>query len=163
VTLNQLRHYTYRNPVTLIIGGILVLFMSRLTLFKEPSKSVAPSIPKVMVQNLLANPIVTRAHLNGHTIEARRLVLKAKASGRILSLLVPKGKKVDGGQGLILIDPEDRPARLTEAKAKLNQRSLELAASRKLEAKAVKSQNALAASTADYESAKSALARIGAH
>jgi len=160
VTLKQLRHYTYRNPITLIVGGILVLFLGRLALFKEPLKPVVPSIPKVMVQNLVAKPIVIRVHLNGHTIEARRVVLKAKASGRILSLLVPKGKKVNGGQDLVLIAPEDRLARLAEAKAKLNQRSLELAASTKLEAKAVKSQNALAASTADYESAKSALARI---
>jgi multidrug efflux system membrane fusion protein len=49
---------------------------------------------------------------------------------------------------------------LEEARAKFHQRALEFQANTKLEAKAVKSQNALAASTAEYESAKSALANI---
>lgn len=104
--------------------------------------------------------IVTSIQLNGHTAEARRVTLKAKTGGRILTLLARKGQKVDRAQDLILIDPEDRPARLLEAKAKLRQRFLEFKANTKLEAKAVKSQNALAASAADYESAKSSLAII---
>lgn len=160
MSLSRFRHYIYRNPVTVIIGVILALFLSRLTLFQISPKPAGPSIPKVMIQNLAAKPVVTSIQLNGHTAEARYVTLKAKVGGRILSLLATKGIKVEPGQDLIVIDPEDRPARLIEAKAKLNQRSLELMASKKLEAKAIKSQNALAASTADYESAKSALARI---
>jgi multidrug efflux system membrane fusion protein len=107
-----------------------------------------------------AKPVISSIQLNGQTAEARRVTLKAKTTGRILSLLITKGEKVEAGQDLILFDPEDRPARLAEAKAKLHQRSLEFQANTKLEAKAVKSQNALAASTAEYESAKSALAQI---
>jgi len=107
-----------------------------------------------------AQSIVTSIQLNGHTAEARRVTLKAKTAGRILSLLAVKGQKVNSGQDLICIDAEDRPARLEEAKSKLNQRSLEYKADTKLEAKAFKAQNALAASKADYDSAKSLLATI---
>lgn len=160
MNLTRFRHYIYRNPLTIIIGVLVVLFFSRSTLFQAPPKPTAPSIPKVMVKNMAAKPVVTSIQLNGHTAEARRVTLKAKTSGRILSLLARKGQRVDAGQDLILIDPEDRPARLAEAKAKFYHRSLEFAANTKLKEKQVKSQNALAACTADYECAKSSLAHI---
>lgn len=109
---------------------------------------------------MTAQPIVTSIRLNGHTAEARRVTLKAKTAGRILSLLAIKGQHVNAGQDLIHIDAENRPFRLEEAKSKLNQRSLEYKAGTKLEAKAFKAQNALAASKADYDGAKSLLATI---
>ena len=77
-----------------------------------------------------------------------------------MSVVATKGQQVDEGQDIVLIDPEDRPSRLLEAEARMNQRSLEFKANTKLEAKAVKSQNALAASTTDFESAKSSLVAI---
>jgi multidrug efflux system membrane fusion protein len=160
VNLVRFRHYIYRNPVTVIVGIVLILLVSRSALFRPSPQPIVPSLPKVMIKHMTAISVPTSIQLNGHTAEARRVTLKAKTSGRILSLLAKKGEKVDAGQDLILIDPEDRPARLAEAKAKLHQRSLELAANTKLEAKAVKSQNALAACIADYESAKSSLALI---
>lgn len=160
MNLTRLRHYIYRNPFTVIIGMIALLFLSRANLFQPtPQPPIAP-IPKVTVRNMAAKPVVTCIHLNGHTAEARHVTLKAKTVGRILSLLATKGQKVETGQDLLLIDPEDRPARLGAAKARLRQRSLEFEANTKLEAKAVKSQNALAACIADYESAKSLLATI---
>lgn len=127
---------------------------------QAPPKPTAHPLPKVTVTDMTAKPVTSSIQLNGHTAEARRVILKAKKNGRILSLLLSKGENAEQGQDLILVDPEDLPARLAEAKARLNQRNLEFKASTKLEAKAVTSQNALAASTAEYESAKSALARI---
>ncbi|MCE3231104.1 MAG: Membrane-fusion proteinEfflux transporter, family, subunit [Alphaproteobacteria bacterium] len=160
MSLVRFRHYICRNPITIIVGVVLILLVSRSALFRPSPKPIVPSLPKVMIKHMTAISVPTSIQLNGHTAEARRVTLKAKTSGRILSLLAKKGEKVDAGQDLILIDPEDRPARLAEAKAKLHQRSLERAANTKLEAKAVKSQNALAACIADYESAKSSLALI---
>lgn len=158
--LNRFLQYIQRNPITVIIGIVTILFMIRSNLFHTTPKPIPPSLPKVSVTNLAAKPIVTSIQLNGHTAEARRVILKAKTAGRILSLKAIKGQKVDSGQDVILIDAEDRPARLEEARSKLNQRSLEFKADTKLEAKAFKAQNALAASKADYDSAKSLLASI---
>lgn len=160
VNLIQLRHYIHRNPITIIMGIIGILFLVRANLFPSAPKPIVPSIPKVRVKDMSAQFITTYIQLNGHTAEARCVTLKAKTAGRILSLLATKGQKVNAEQDLILIDPEDRPARLIEAKSKLQQRSLEYKAGTKLEAKALKAQNALAASKADYESAKSLLATI---
>jgi multidrug efflux system membrane fusion protein len=155
-----LRHYIYRNPLTIVIGVIIVLFFSRSTLFQSSLKPIFPSIPKVVVKPMAAKLMMTSMQLNGQTEEARRVTLRTKTGGRILSLLATKGQKVNAGEELVRIDPENRLVRLAEAKAKLHQRSLELAANTKLEAKAVKSQNALAACMADYEAAKSSLALI---
>lgn len=158
--LNRFLQYSYRNPITVIIGVVVVLFLIRSNLFHTAPKMVPPSLPKVSVSNLTAQSIVTSIQLNGHTAEARLVTLKAKTAGRILSLLATKGQKVDSGQDVILIDAEDRPARLEEARSKLNQRSLEYKADTKLEAKAFKAQNALAASKAAHDNAKSLLATI---
>jgi multidrug efflux system membrane fusion protein len=160
VKLIQIRQYITRNPLSIIIGVFVVLFIGRANLFHaEPAPIVTP-IPKVKVKEMKATPLVTSIQLNGHTLADRTVTLKAKTGGRILSLLVKKGQKVDTGQDIILIDAEDRPARLAEAKAKLEQRSLEFKADTKLEERAFKAQNALAASKADYEAAKSLLVAI---
>lgn len=158
--LHRFRHYLLRNPFTVIAGIVLILFLSRWVYIQTPPKPGVSALPQVTVKDMVATPVVTSMQLNGHTAEARRVVLKAKTGGRILSLLVKKGQKVETNQDLVLIDEEDRPARLREAKARLHQRFLEFKASTQLQAKAVKSQNALAASNADYENAKSLLATM---
>lgn len=160
VSVTRFKKYIQRNPITVVIAIFILLFLSRASFFQTPSKPPAIHLPKVTVTDMTAKPVISSIQLNGHTSEARRVTLKAKTGGRILTLLTTKGEQVEAGQDLILLDPEDRPARLAEAKARFNQRSLEFQANTKLEAKAVKSQNALAASTAEYESAKSSLASI---
>jgi len=160
MNLTHLKQYTKRNPLMVVIGIIVILFLSRMAFFQKSLPPTITHLPKVAVTDMTAQPVITTIELNGHTAEARRVTLKAKTSGRILSILIAKGERVDAGQDLVLLDPEDRPARLAEAKAKLHQRSLEFQADTKLQAKAVKSQNALAASSAEYEHAKSSLAQI---
>jgi multidrug efflux system membrane fusion protein len=160
VKFTLLRQYIKRNPFMAIFGIIVILFLSRTSLWQASPKSITHHLPCVVVNDMTANSVVTNLQLNGHSSEARRVILKAKTGGRILSLVAAKGQQVEKGQDLILIDQEDRPARLLEAKARMNQRSLEFKADTKLEAKAIKSQNTLAASMADYESAKSALSAI---
>jgi multidrug efflux system membrane fusion protein len=160
VNLLQFRQYTKRNPFIVIFGILAILFFVRMSFFEKPPKPAVASLPKVTITDMTAKPVITSIHLNGHTAEARQVVLKAKTGGRVQSLLAIKGQKVNSSQDLLILDPEDRPARLEEARAKLHQRTLEFKANTKLEAKAVASHNALAASTAEYESAKSALANI---
>ena len=158
--LIKIRHYITRNPLSIIIGIFVVLFIARANIFHDEPAPTVPPIPKVAVMEMKAMPLVTSIQLNGHTLADRTVILKAKTGGRILSLLVKKGHKVETGQDIVLIDAEDRPARLEEAKAKVYQRSLEFKADTKLEEKAFKAQNALAASKADYEAAKSLLVAI---
>jgi multidrug efflux system membrane fusion protein len=160
VKLSRFLQYIRRNPITIIIGVGAMLFLIRSNLFYTAPRPIPSFLPKVSVLNLTAQPIVTSIQLNGHTAEARCITLKAKTPGRILSLSATKGQKLASGQDVILIDPETRPTRLEEARSKLNQRSLEYEAGTKLEAKAFKAQNALAANKADYDNARSLLATI---
>lgn len=156
----QFRQYIRRNPLTAIIGIGVVFILVRLNMSHPSPQSETAPLPKVSVTSLKAEPLMVRLHLNGHTAEARRVTLKAKTVGRVLSILVKKGQIVEAGQDLILIDPEDRHIRLAEAQSKLHQRELEYKAGTKLEARAFKAQNSLAASKAEFDAAKSALAAI---
>lgn len=156
----KFRQYVKRNPITVVIGIVAILFFSRMGFWQKPPKPCPQPIPHVVVKDMTAQQVVTNLQLNGHSNEARRVTLKAKTGGRINTLVVEKGQPVKKDQDLILLDPEDRPARLQEAQARLNQRTLEYNADKKLEAKNIRSQNTLAASSAEFESAKSALAAI---
>ncbi|MBM3468319.1 MAG: efflux RND transporter periplasmic adaptor subunit [Alphaproteobacteria bacterium] len=156
----QLRQYIKRNPITIVMGLGIFLFLLRSNIFHTDPKPPPAALPKVTIKEMTAETITTSIQLNGHTAEARRVTLKVKTPGRILSVPITKGQKVEPGQDLIIIDAEDRPARLEEARSRLNQRALEFQAGTKLEAKAFKAQNALAANKAELDSAKSSLAVI---
>lgn len=158
--LTKLRRYISRNPFTVLLGIGILIFIIRAHLVQEPLKPAPAPLPKVTVKEKEAKPLVINIHLNGHTAEARQVTLKAKTWGRIIGVPAIKGQHVEAGQDLILIDAEDRPARLEEAKSKVHQRELEFQAGTKLEAKAFKAQNAQAASKAELNGAKSLLITI---
>lgn len=156
----QIRQYATRNPLMVIIGILCLLFLWRLGASHAPHKPLQPSLPKVAVEEMTAQPLIRTLSLNGQTKEARRVVLKAKTAGRVSSLLARKGEIVKAGRDLIQIDAEDRPARLEEAKSKFLQRELEYNAGVKLESKGVKAGNELARNKAEFDAAKSLLATI---
>lgn len=155
-----IRQYVARNPLMIIIGILCLLFLWRLGIPHAPQKPLQPSLPKVVVEEMVAQPLTRTLSLNGHTKEVRRVILKAKTAGRVLSLLMTKGEIVKVGQDLIQIDAEDRPARLEEAKSKFLQRELEYNAGVKLESKGVKAGNELAGNKAELDAAKSLLSKI---
>ena len=83
----------------------------------------------------------------------------AETHGRIVELAIQRGVAVAEGDPLVRLAPEDRPARLAEAKALLEQRRIEHQAAEKLAEKGFRAGTQLAASLADLQSAEAAVER----
>jgi multidrug efflux system membrane fusion protein len=80
-------------------------------------------------------------------------------------LAIQRGVAVAEGDPLVRLAPEDRPARLAEAKALLEQRRIEHQAAEKLAEKGFRAGTQLAASLADLQSAERSIwkTRSSAH
>jgi multidrug efflux system membrane fusion protein len=90
----------------------------------------------------------------GQTKPDKRITVRAEAEGRIVELPVEKGDTVRTGTLLARIDPQDKPARLKEAEARLAQRRAELDAAEKLSEKGFRARTQLARAQAEYEQAE---------
>ena len=92
--------------------------------------------------------------VQGHTQADRTVTLRAETEGRIADLPVNKGDRVAAGDLVAAIDPRDKPAKLKEAEALLEQRRLERQAAQSLSDKGYRARTQLAESKAQYEEAE---------
>ncbi len=88
--------------------------------------------------------------LRGHTEAIRKVDVKAETYGRVIELKVEKGDRVEKGAVLARLSPEDRPARLAEAKALRDQRKIEYQASDRLSKKGYRAETQLAGAKAAH-------------
>ena len=121
--------------------------------------SLAETVPTVRVRRQSAEPHTLEVILRGRTEAMRKVDVKAETHGRIVELAVAKGDRVEAGDAIARLSPEDRPARLIEATALREQRRLEYEASRSLSKKGYRAETQLAASKAALEAAKAAVTR----
>ncbi len=121
--------------------------------------SAASEVPLVRVRRQTAELHVTNAILRGRTEALRSVDVKAETHGRVVELAVERGDRVEQGQALARLAPEDRPAKLNEAKALLAQRRIEFEASRRLSEKGFRAETQLAGSKADLRAAEAAVSR----
>jgi multidrug efflux system membrane fusion protein len=117
------------------------------------------TLPQVRVRRQSAVPYRTAVVLRGRTEALRKVEARAETHGRVIELAVERGMVVAEGDVLVRLAPEDRPARLAEAKALLEQRRIEHQAAEKLSAKGFRADTQLAASLAELESAQAAVER----
>jgi multidrug efflux system membrane fusion protein len=144
-------------PIAVIAVGIGVLsfFKSR----QEVPVAAEPLL-KVMVTTSQAEEVTQDLGVNGHTIAARTVTLRAETPGRVENVLVKKGQAVRLHEELVTLSEEDRPVRLNEAKALVVQREKELASGNKLKAQAFKAENALVAQEVLLATAQSLLVKL---
>jgi multidrug efflux system membrane fusion protein len=116
-------------------------------------------LPQVRVRLQKAEPYETAVVLRGRTEALRKVEARAETHGRIVELAIQRGVAVAEGDPLVRLAPEDRPARLAEAKALLEQRRIEHQAAEKLAEKGFRAGTQLAASLADLQSAEAAVER----
>jgi len=121
--------------------------------------TVGESLPQVRVRRQSAEPRQTAVVLRGRTEALRKVESRAETHGRVIELAIERGMAVAEGDPLVRLAPEDRPARLAEAKALLEQRRIEHEAAEKLSAKGFRAETQLAASLAELESAQAAVER----
>ncbi|MDX2144601.1 MAG: efflux RND transporter periplasmic adaptor subunit [Rhodospirillaceae bacterium] len=98
--------------------------------------------------------------LQGRTAASRSVELRAEVSGRVEKILVDRGEPVRQGQEILLIAVNDREARLSQAKAFLSQREIQVDAARQLAKQSFQSQVKLAEAEAQFAQAKADVARF---
>lgn len=92
-------------------------------------------------------------------VEANRSVeVKVEIDGRVSSLAVDEGERVEAGAPLLRLADDYRIKQLDEAKAILRQRRSDLSASRKLKKKGLLAENRLIADQAAVQTARAQLA-----
>ncbi len=133
----------------------------RTKLARKPPADLATTqvVPTVRVRAQIAEPRVAEVTLHGRTEATRKVDVKAETYGRIVKLAVDKGDRVEKGDVIARLSPEERPARLAEAKALREQREIEYQASLRLSEKGYRAETHLAGAKAALESAAAALAR----
>jgi len=113
--------------------------------------------PLVRVRPSKAQPHAVVDLLRGRS-EANRLVeIRSETDGRVVELNVEDGTRVTAGQVIAKLSPDDRPARLAEAKALLAQRKVEYDADKKLSVKGFRAETQLAATEAELQAAEAAV------
>ena len=127
---------------------------------KPPADLTATQIvPTVRVRQLIAEPHQAEVILRGRTEATRKVDVKAETYGRVVELKIEKGDWVEKGAVIARLSPEERPARLAEAKALRKKRKIEYEASDRLSKKGYRAETQLAAAKAALEAAEAAVIR----
>ena len=119
--------------------------------------SAGPREPAVRVSFRHAELHTMETIVRGRTEARRKVTLKAETQGRIVALPLREGAWINAGDVVARLDADDRPARLKEAEALLQQRRVEFDATEKLSRKGYKAETKLAAAIAALESAAAAV------
>ncbi len=119
--------------------------------------SAGEQVAKVRVRIQAAVPRVTETLLRGRTEAVRSVDIKAEVHGRIIELTIERGSRVAAGDVVARLAPEDRPAKLAQARALRTQRRLEYEAAQKLAQKGFRAETQLAGAKAELEAAEAAV------
>lgn len=115
---------------------------------------------KVIVRDMKAVQVADSITLQGAINPARTITVKAETHGKIASLQVENGTRVDEGTPLVKIATDDRQARLDQAQAELKLREAELEGANQLKAKRLISGNQLEQAVANVAAARASVKRI---
>jgi multidrug efflux system membrane fusion protein len=139
-----------------IILATLVWLASGLFANEAPSKLDQPalSLTKVSVGEYSAQDFVPLLSINSHTQPNRVVSLKAQIAGTVESVPGQRGTKVDKNQSICVIEAEERPQRLMQSKAKLEQAQIAYTGALQLKTAGYQSDLAIAQAKANLEIAK---------
>ena len=141
----------------LIITTVILLSLSVLIFFKEnqldDSITERVSEKEVIVKKIVKNKFLKKMKLSGYTNASRIVIIKSQVEGKIASKFFKKGQNYKAGTQLLLIDPEDKIAKLKEMEALLNQRKKEYEVAEKLFEKGFRSEVKLSESRTNFENA----------
>lgn len=128
---------------------------------KPPARlATVQQVPQVRVATQTARQRTRTISLQARTKADKKLTVRTEAHGRVVDLPADEGDRVAEGDLLARVDPQDKAARLAEAKARLAQRELELEAARRLSEKGYRARTQLAAAEAEFEAARAAVRRV---
>lgn len=127
---------------------------------RKPPHNATVVVPQVRVAWFDADERVNALIVNGATAASRKVDLRAETIGRVIAVGAEKGAVVAKGDAIVRLAPDDRDARLSDARALVRQRQIEADAARQLQQKGFRPDTAVAASDAALEAARAQLARI---
>ena len=110
-------------------------------------------IPTVRIMNSVAEPLTHALTLQGRTVADREVVLSAETDGPVTEVLIERGSEISAGDLIARLAPEDREARLAEARALYTQREIEFIAAERLNEQGHASDTSLAQARAALDSA----------
>ena len=139
-----------------IILATLVWLASGLFANEAPSKLNQPEVSptKVSVGHFDVQDFVPMLALNSHTQPNRVVNLKAQIAGTVESVPGQRGAMVEKNQSICVIEAEERPQRLMQAKAKLQQAQIAYTGAQQLKTAGYQSDLAIAQAKANLEVAK---------
>jgi len=108
---------------------------------------------KVIVKKLQKENFIKTLKFSGFSEASRIVIIKSQVEGKVSSKTFEKGKFYKAGSQLVLVDPEDKIAKLKEMEALLNQRKKEYEVAEKLFEKGFRSEVKLSESRTNFENA----------
>jgi len=117
-------------------------------------------LPRVRVRQQTAEPRVVEVILRGQTVANRQAALRAETRGKVVEVLAEKGAAVKAGDVIARLADDDREARLSMAKALLDQRQIEYDNAERLSKKGYRPETDVAETRAKLEEAKAAVASM---
>jgi len=126
----------------------------------NPELAAAEQRPRVRVTDSSATSHIQEFTLFGRSEADRVVYLRAETSGRIVKIDVKKGDVVEEGAQVVRLAMDDRPARLTEAKAQVAYREIGYDAALSLAEKKFSAKVTVAGDLAQLETARAALRGI---
>ncbi|ADZ91333.1 efflux RND transporter periplasmic adaptor subunit [Marinomonas mediterranea] len=122
-----------------------------------PSSSTDTSLFSVQVKTLTAQSIENTLKLSGETESDKSQVLVNAIAGKVSELTVLKGDYVKAGQKLVAFDTRSLKANISQARALVKQRKIELDGIKRLKRNNLTSQVTLAQAETDLASAQATL------
>ena len=141
--------------IFLVIASLFVFSFFFITKDKkeESEKVETPLEKNVIVENLKKESFTKTLKFSGFSEASRIVTIKSQVEGKISSKSFEKGKFYKAGSQLVLVDPEDKIAKLKEMEALLNQRKKEYEVAEKLFKKGFRSEVKLSESRTNFENA----------
>ncbi|AQQ68666.1 efflux transporter periplasmic adaptor subunit [Microbulbifer agarilyticus] len=145
-----------------LLSGVLLKDGKQALLEAEVAKS-ASAIPtermKISGRYIEAQPYTTRVVVNSRSEANRSVQLRAELDGAVAGLPVDEGQYVAKGDVICEIAAEDRPEKLTRARASLKKAELDFAGAQKLKGRGLQSGTQMAQQEVALANARADLKR----
>jgi len=151
----------------LIAAGIVVLVT--LWMLLGPVEKEGAAMPEaaetasartqVQAKVFEASEMLREMSIYGQSEPKRRVTVRAEVAGRVSEVNIPRGAAVQKGDLLLHLSEDDRPQRLEQARAALQQRELEYEGAKSLKNKGLQAERQLAEALALLRAARAELKR----
>lgn len=125
----------------------------------QAASEAVPVRTQVQVKDFQASEMLRELTVYGQSEPKRRVTVRAEVAGQVSEVLIPRGATVHKGDVLLRLSEDDRPQRLEQARAALQQRQLEYEGAKSLKIKGLQAERQLAEALTLLRAARAELKR----